>query len=56
MNLCNLTMSISALANVIADGLSEDELELASAIFSQLGDTLNTINILRSRCDKQEES
>ena len=56
MNLCNLSMRISAIANVIADNMSDEELELAAAAFVQLGDTLGTISILRSRCDTQDKS
>ena len=36
-------MMISAIACCIADGRSADEIALISSIFSQLGDTLDTI-------------
>ena len=51
MNICELTMSITALANSIASKLSTDKLNLLGAIFSQLGDTLNTIATQRSICE-----
>ena len=43
-------MGVTALANSIARSLSDDELNLAAAIFSQLGDTLATIAVQRSLC------
>lgn len=46
-------MSVAILANTIAGQLSDDELELAAAVFSQLGDTLDTISVQRSLCSKQ---
>lgn len=55
MNSCEFTFSVTALANALADRLSEEDLELAAAVFSQLGDTLSTISILRSRCIKKGE-
>lgn len=56
MNPCQLTMSVTALANSIACDLSDEDLELAAAIFSQLGDTLATIAVQRARCTKEEQS
>lgn len=50
MNPCELSMSISALANTIACKLSDDELNLTAAVLTQLGDTLATISIQRSLC------
>ena len=35
--------AVTALALAIAEGRSQEELALLSAVFSQLGDTLNTI-------------
>lgn len=54
MNPCELTMSVTALANSIACQLSDDDLELAAVVFSQLGDTLATISVQRSRCSRKE--
>lgn len=47
MNPCELTMSVTALANAMACRLSDDELDLAAALFSQRGDTLATISTRR---------
>ena len=44
-----LTTAVNTLANALADHLSDDDLTLASAMFTQLGDTLTTISVLRSR-------
>lgn len=55
MNPCELTVSITAAANTLACHLSDEDLELASAIFSQLGDTLATISVQRSLCNKRQE-
>lgn len=50
MNPCSLTVAITAAANVIAGQLSDDELSIVGAAFSQLGDTLTTIATQRSVC------
>ncbi|MGN0180251.1 MAG: DUF6774 domain-containing protein [Monoglobaceae bacterium] len=50
MNSCELTVSITALANTIACDLSDDELGLLGTVFTQLGDTLTTIAVQRSLC------
>ena len=55
MTPCELTMNVTALANAIACQLSDNDLELAAVIFSQLGDTLATIAVQRSRCQGQED-
>lgn len=52
MNPCELSMSVAALANAIACQLSDEDMELASAIFTQLADTLTTILVQRTRCEK----
>lgn len=51
MNPCELTVSITALANALASDLTNDELNLLGAVFSQLGDTLVTIATQRSICE-----
>ncbi len=43
MTPCELTASITAFANVFSSKLSNDEIALWGSIFSQLGDTLETI-------------
>lgn len=50
MNSCELTASITAVANALACKLTEDELNLLGAILTQLGDTLVTIATHRSIC------
>lgn len=53
MNPCELSTSVTAIANAIACQLSDDNLDLAAAIFTQLGDTLATISVQRSLCNKK---
>ncbi len=52
----NLTATITALSINIAQGKSIDELAVISAIFSQIGDTLDTIaaqrNLNQAICQK----
>lgn len=43
MNSPELTYAVTTLANVIACGLTPDEIALAAGILVQLGDTLATI-------------
>ena len=50
MNPCELTASVTALANVIACHLSEDELNILGVVLTQLGDTLLTIATHKSIC------
>ena len=52
MNPCELTASVTALANTISCNLTEDELNLLGVILTQLGDTLLTIATHRSICCK----
>lgn len=54
MNPCELTASVTALANAIACQLSDDDLGLAAAVFTQLGDTLATLAVQRARCHVRE--
>lgn len=51
MNACELTASITALANALACGRSADEVSLLGTVFTQLGDTLVTIATQRSLCE-----
>lgn len=48
MDLCGTTMYVTALANSIACQLSDEDLDIAAAVFTQVGDTLATISALRS--------
>ncbi len=50
MNPCELTASVTALANAFACKMSVDELSLLGAVLTQLGDTLTTIATQRSIC------
>ncbi|MBQ8814948.1 MAG: hypothetical protein IJZ85_10695 [Lachnospiraceae bacterium] len=51
MNYCELTASITAVANGLACHLSNDELSLLAATLVQLGDTLTTIVTRRTICE-----
>lgn len=53
MDSCELTFSITAAAQAIARNLSDDDLNLAGAVFTQLGDTLITIATQRAICEKK---
>ena len=52
MNSCQLTASITAIANTLACQLTEEELNLLGVVLTQLGDTLLTITTQRSICCK----
>ena len=56
MNTCDGTVSITALANVIACQLSDEEIALLAAILVQLGDTLTTITAQRALCNTINQS
>ena len=50
MDPCELTATITALANAIAKNSTVDQLNLLGVILTQLGDTLTTIATQRSLC------
>ena len=50
MALCGISVQTAILANVIAKDMTGDELEMAAAVFTQLGDTLTTIGLERACC------
>ena len=52
MNPCELTASITTLANALACRLNEDELNLLGVSLTQLGDTLLTIAAQQSICSR----
>lgn len=54
MNSCELTASITAVANGLACKLTEDELNLLGVSLTQLGDTLITI-ATRSICSRNNK-
>ena len=56
MNPCELTASITAIANAIACKLNNDELTLLASVLVQLGDTLVTIATQRTICESTNKS
>lgn len=50
MNPCELTASITAIANALACRLTTDEVSILGAVFTQLGDTLTTIATQKNIC------
>ena len=52
MNACELTASITALANLIAQNFTNDELNILGVTLTQLGDTILTIAAHREICEK----
>ena len=55
MNSCELTASITAIANALACRLTDDQLNLLGVVLTQLADTLFTISTQRSLCGGQED-
>ena len=51
MNPCELTASVTAIANALACKLNNDELALLASVLVQLGDTLVTIATQRTICE-----
>ena len=56
MNSCELTASVTAVANALSCRLTNDELTLLASVLVQLGDTLVTIATQRAICEKTNES
>lgn len=54
MNPCELTASVTAIANMLAGKLTVDELNLLGAVLTQLGDTLATIAAQKTLCENPE--
>ncbi len=54
MNACEITAAVTALANTIAARFDNAELSLIGAVFTQLGDTLETIAAQRELCNTTE--
>jgi hypothetical protein len=46
----SLTLSVTALANFLSENLSDSEIAITAAVFTQLGDTLATILAQRALC------
>ena len=55
MNGCELTASITAIANILACQLSQEELELLGVSLTQLADTLLTIATQKPICCPQTD-
>lgn len=53
MNPCELTASVTAVANAMACKFNDDELTLLASILVQLGDTLVTIVTHRAICESK---
>lgn len=51
MNSCEITASVTAVANALACKLNNDELTLLASVLVQLGDTLVTIVTQRAICE-----
>lgn len=56
MNPCELTTSVTALANALACKLNNEELTLLASVIVQLGDTLVTIATQRTICENMNRS
>ena len=52
MNACELTASVTAIANLLAQNFTDDELNILGVVLTQLGDTILTIVTQRSICCK----
>lgn len=55
LNSCELTASITAIANTLACQLNEDELNLLGLTLTLLADTLLTIATQRSICNRKSD-
>ncbi len=51
-----LTASITAVAAILSEGRTVDQISLMAAVFTQLGDTLDTIAIQKELCEKNSSS
>lgn len=56
MNPCQLTASITAIANALSSRLSTDDTTILAAAFVQLGDTLATIAAQRAICEANSDN
>lgn len=55
MSPCELVSFVTAIACSIAKCCNEEEIEILSAVFVQLGDTLATINVQKGICQESSE-
>lgn len=56
MQSCELVTFVTALACAISQCYSDDELDVVASVFTQLGDTLQTIISNGQLCDKGNDS
>ncbi|QIB69739.1 hypothetical protein Ami103574_10580 [Aminipila butyrica] len=56
MTSCQVTVFITAVANIIAEDKSADELGLLAAMLTQLGDTLATIAVIKEASESPPDS
>lgn len=56
MSPCELTASITAIANALACKLTRDELAYWGIVLAQLGETMGSIAALQDLCESKEES
>jgi len=56
MQYCNLVVTVSLLACIIAQDKTSDEISLLGAVFSQLGDTLETIAAQQELCSSERDT
>lgn len=54
MNGCELTASITALANTLTCNMTTDEMNLLGVILTQLGDTILTLATCKSICCEKQ--
>ncbi len=52
MNYCQTTALVTGIANWLAARLDDNSLSLLGAVFTQLGDTLETISVQRDICNE----
>ena len=55
MSPCELVSFVTAVACAIANTCDDDEIELLGVVFTQLGDTLLTIDVKQGLCQKEEK-
>lgn len=53
MSPCELTATVTAVANMIASKLSDDEITVLAPVLIQIGYTLETIHAQREACEKR---
>ena len=56
MNSCELTASITVLANTLASKMTDDELTALSTVLVLLGDTIDTIVTHRTLCENNSNN